>query len=344
MVVDAGLTVLIVGDVYVQCPEPDSIFSDVVPYLRNKDILFGNLEGLVTNVGDPTAAKQSTKQRSDEKMMTAYISSGFDAMSLANNHGVDYGWDGLKRCIEVLEQAGIAHCGGGANINEARKPAILERKGTKVAFLSYSSVFAPAYAAGSEKGGIATVRVSTTFEPHPRHIEVPGSPPIIHTIPDPKDAAAMEDDVRRAKKAADIVIVSWHWGVSPASGGSGQIVDYQVQLAHRAIDAGADLIAGHHPHTPGAIEVYKGKVIFYSLGNFAYTRVKHAQGTLLVRSRFVENGVQQVSFIPGRINERGQPTLIDTKEGKEVVHDIVNRSTPLGTNFQINAKEVIIRQ
>jgi poly-gamma-glutamate synthesis protein (capsule biosynthesis protein) len=341
---DAGVTILIVGDVYVQCSQPESIFSSVATHLRQKDILFGNLEGLVTDIGEPTAAKQSTKQRSEESMLRAYTSSGFDVVSLANNHGVDYGWEGLKRCIEVLENAGIAHAGGGSNLTEARKPAVLERRGVKVAFLAYSSVFAPAYAATPKQGGIATVRVATTFEPHPRHLEVPGSPPIVRTIPDPKDVAAMEDDVRRAKKDADAVIVSWHWGVSPASGGFGQIVDYQTAMAHAAIDAGADLIAGHHPHTPGAIEVYKGKVIFYSLGNFAYTRVKHAQMTLLVRLRLMNETIQQVSFVPGRINEHGQPSLLDTKEGTEVVDDIVKRSTPLGTTFEINPSEVIVVQ
>ena len=154
----------------------------------------------------------------------------------------------------------------------------------------------------------------------------------------------MIEDVRRAKKEADAVIVSWHWGVSPASGGAGQIVDYQVEMAHAAIDAGADLIAGHHPHMPGAIEVYKGNVIFYSLGNFAYTRVKHPQTTLLVRSRFSDGKMPRVSFVPGRIDQRGKPTLLDTKEGREVVEDIVNRSMPLGTKFEINDREVIIAQ
>ena len=341
---DSSVAVLIVGDVYVQCPEPESIFSSVASHLSEKDILFGNLEGLVTDVGEPTAAKQSTKQRSDESMLVAYTSSGFDVFSVANNHGGDYGWEGLQRCIELLERSGIAHTGGGENIAEARKPAILERNGVKVAFLAYSSVFAPAYAAGPKHGGLATVRISTSFEPHARHLEVPGSPPIIHTSADPKDAAAMIEDVRRAKKDADAVIVSWHWGVSPASGGAGQIVDYQVEMAHAAIDAGADLIAGHHPHMPGAIEVYKGNVIFYSLGNFAYTRVKHPQTTLLVRSRFSDGKMPRVSFVPGRIDERGKPTLLDTKEGREVVEDIVNRSTPLGTKFEINDREVIIAQ
>ena len=341
---DSYVTVLIVGDVYVQCPEPEAIFSSVAGYLREKDILFGNLEGLVTDVGKPTEAKRSTKQRSDENMLTAYTSSGFDVVSLANNHGVDYGWEGLERCIELLDRAGIAHAGGGRNIEEARRPAIVERKGKKVAFLAYSSVFAPAYAAGPEQGGMATVRVSTAFEPHARHLEVPGSPPIIHTIADPKEAGAMMEDVRRAKKDADAVIVSWHWGVSPASGGAGQVVDYQVEMAHAAIDAGADLIAGHHPHMPGAIEVYNGKVIFYSLGNFAYTRVKHEQMTLLVRCGLLDGGMQQVSFVPGRINRQGQPTLLNTTMGKEVVQDIVDRSSPFGTTFKINDGEVVIAQ
>jgi len=341
---DSCVTVLIVGDVFVQCSEPETIFSSVAAHLREKDILFGNLEGLVTNIGKPTEAKRSTKQRSDENMLVAYTSSGFDVVSLSNNHGVDYGWEGLERCIELLDQAGIAHAGGGRNIEEARRPAIVERKGKKVAFLAYSSVFAPAYAATPEQGGMATVRVSTAFEPHARHLEVPGSPPIIHTIADPKDAGAMIEDVRRAKKVADAVIVSWHWGVSPASGGAGEVVDYQIEMAHAAIDAGADLIAGHHPHMPGAIEVYKGKVIFYSLGNFAYTRVKHEQTTLLVRCELLNGRAQQVSFIPGRINRQGQPTLLNTSIGNEVVQDIVDRSSRFGTVFNVDEAKVLIAQ
>src|ERR1044071_7870876 len=96
---DSSVTILIVGDILVQCPEPESFFSSVTGHLRAKDILFGNLEGLVTDVGEPTVAKQSGKQRSEERMLVAYTSSGFDVVSLANNHGVDYGWDGLERCI-----------------------------------------------------------------------------------------------------------------------------------------------------------------------------------------------------------------------------------------------------
>src|SRR3990172_5804822 len=188
---DSYVTVLLVGDVYVQCPKPESMFSPVADHFRVKDILFGNMEGLITNVGKPTEGKQSTKQRCDENMLSAYTSLGFDVVSLANNHGVDYGWEGLERCIELLDRAGIAHAGGGRNIEAARRPAILERKGTEVAFLAYSSVFAPAFAAGPERGGIATVRVSTAFEPRPRHLEVPGSPPIIRTYPDPEEAGAM---------------------------------------------------------------------------------------------------------------------------------------------------------
>ena len=154
----------------------------------------------------------------------------------------------------------------------------------------------------------------------------------------------MMENVSRAKKEADAVVVSWHWGVSPASGGVGQIVDYQVEMAHAAIDAGADLIAGHHPHMPGAIEVYKGKVIFYSLGNFAYTRVRHDQMTLLVRCRLQDGKIQQVSFVPGRINGQGQPTLLNTTEGQEVAQDIFERSSAFGTTFRIGEGEVIIEK
>ena len=337
----------LVGDMFVQRPEPESIFASAAPVLRAADITFGNLEGPVTDVGEVPETKRvmHLQIHSEERNLAAYTSAGFDAVGLANNHGMNMGASGLLRCIEVLDEVGIGHAGGGANIGEARRPAIVERKGTRVAFLSYTSVFAPPFAATADRPGMATVRVSTSYEPQPRHMEVPGSPPIIHTHPDPKDTAAMVEDVLGAKEQADLVVISWHWGLSGATGGAsaGHILPYQVELAHAAIDAGAGLIIGHHPHRLEGIEVYRGKVIFYSLGNFAF-EVHSGSRQQTIIARCVTNGgeVQRVSFLPTYIDEQSQPVPVSPDEGSEIIRGLEEMSAAFETRFRVDGEEVVI--
>ncbi len=345
MVSDRDATMVLSGDLHVQREDPESIFAFTASYLREADVFFGNLEAAVTDRGKPTEAKGegAATFKSEERMFPAYTYAGLDAVGLANNHSMNYGTEGLLRTIELLEAAGIAHAGGGSNISMAREPAIVDRKGNRIAFLSYSSVFVLPFAAKENRGGIATVRVSTAYEPQPRVAEVPGSPPIIRTFPDPADAAAMREDVRKAQQAADVVVVSWHWGLSPASGGVGQIVPYQEEMARAAIDAGADLVIGHHPHVLQAIEVYKGKPIFYSMGNFAFDLFRgRAQTTALAHCLIRDGAIQEVSYVPAYINENAQPALVDTAKGAGIVEHVQTISAKYGTTFTVREQDVAI--
>jgi len=343
------VTLAMVGDISIQREDPASIFTLGAEPLQKADIAFGNLEGPITNVGAPPEVKSMNRLQvvSDERMVEGLTYAGFDVLSLANNHSLNMGTEGMLRCVEVLDRAGIAHAGAGKNATEARRPAIIERNGTKVAFLAYTSVFWPPFAATDQRPGMATVRGITSYEPEARLMEVPGSAPIIHTFADPKDKASMQDDVRSAKAQADIVVVSWHWGLSGATGGgygAGQIIAYQVELAHAAIDAGADLIVGHHPHQLEGIEVYNDRPIFYSLGNFAleFHSGKKRQTTAVATVTIRDGRIEEAGFIPYIINEHAQPLPAGPEDAKDVLDELVRKSKEFATEFHPSTGDVLI--
>lgn len=166
--------------------------------------------------------------------------------------------------IQRMRNDGMQTIGAGKDIDEARLPAIVEVDKCRVAFLGYCSVAPKSYYAVPGRAGVAPMRTLTHYEPLEE--DQPGTPCKTITWPLQRDLDALVEDVQSARRHSDVVAVSLHWGVHhiPVV-----IADYQPVVAHAAIDAGADLILGHHPHVLKAIEVYRGKVIFYSLGNFA---------------------------------------------------------------------------
>jgi poly-gamma-glutamate synthesis protein (capsule biosynthesis protein) len=342
---DESVELVLVGDVYVQRPDPDSTFTHAGKYLRAADIAFGNLETVVADREHLDGGGHGP--RTDEWMIGAYVNAGFKVMNLANNPSMYRGVKGLLCTMDVLDKAGIAYGGGGKNLQEARRPVVVERKGVKVAFVCRTSVCTIDAAATAQRAGLAVVRVATAYEaPSLLPKEVPGAPPIIHTIPNAADVEALREDIASARKAADVVVVSWHWGISPFSGGKGELVGYQTEMAHIAVDAGADLIVGHHPHLVQPIEVYKGKVIFYSLANFVHDGpsfwTKKKQDTILARCRIQSRKINEVCFMPGRINEQNQPVLLKPAEAPELLSHIQEVSAPFGTGFLVREGEVAV--
>jgi poly-gamma-glutamate synthesis protein (capsule biosynthesis protein) len=338
------------GDLHVQRPEPESIFASIGSFLQGADILFGNLEMPPTTV-EPSLVEQGlvTPSHSEDRMMAAYSYAGFDAVALANNHAMDHGPAAFVHCLDLLEQAGIQYSGGGRNREEAHRPAIVDKRGTRVAFLSYTSIFSPSSAATERRPGMATVRVETFFRPHPLHDEAPGLPPTVLTRPDADDLAAVQDAIRDAKRNADVLVVSWHWGQSPRAGGQGQPLGYEPNLAHAAIDAGADLVLGHHPHMLEAVEVYRGKPVFYSVGNFAFdfTADKYfsvmRNSFILVRCLLRNRNIAEVSCVPLKNSEETYTPILRTpSEAPEIVERLLEFSKPWGTRFQVRDADVLI--
>ncbi len=345
----SDVNMVLVGDTFVGRPDPDSAFATAQHLLKDADIAFCNLETVVADAKYLAPHDHDHHPRTDEWMFDSYVRAGFNVMNLANNPSTWHGLDPFLRCLDVLDKAGIVRGGGGRNFAEARKPAIIERNGTKVAFVCRASVCDPITAAATEdRGGIAYYPVQTFYEPRLRVHHVPGSPPIIHTVPDRgADRAALEEDIRKARKEADVVIVSWHWGVSPTTGGTGDLTEYQTEMGHFAIDAGADMVAGHHSHVLQAIEVYKGKPILYSLGNFVHDlhyqkRPNHILLAMLVRCHIHDGKLQRLAFVPGLYKGNGPPDFFQPSQAPEIVKDIQKISGRFGTRFEASKDDVVV--
>jgi poly-gamma-glutamate synthesis protein (capsule biosynthesis protein) len=359
------LSVHAVGDIIPDCADPESLFALALPTLKEADILFGQLEVAFTRDASGLQMHNYGARRVGPEKVSALTAAGFDVMSFAGNHALDLGERAFLETISSVTANDIDVIGAGRNIEEARKPVILDRKGTRVAFLAYCSILPQGYDAGPERPGCAPIKVSTFYEQVDWQ---PGTPPKIITIADKNDVASMVDDIAKAKSASDVVIVSMHWGIHlvPAV-----LAMYQKEVGHAAIDAGADLIIGHHPHILKAVEVYKGKVIFYSIGNFivpsSKDRKSHgldlykvkadpeyphyrypvdARKTVIAKCVIAGRKIERVSYFPALINKEVQPEVLrrHDKRFDEVMNyiDAVSRHEDIETQFSVDGDEVVV--
>ena len=246
--------------------EPMEIYGALVrSTLAAGDIRFGQCERLYSDRGALQVHSGVHERPLKAHMASVYSDCGFDVVSMAGNHAMDWGPDALLDTVALFRNKGIKTVGAGANIKEARQPAIIERNGVRVAILAYCSVLHEGYAAGPNTAGVAPLRVHTYYEPAEYQ---PGMPPRVVTVPYQEDLEAMVADIRDAKNTADVVVLSLHWGIHFIPR---MIADYQPIIAEAVFQAGAELILGHHAHAPKAIGVHGGKVCFYSLSNFIMT-------------------------------------------------------------------------
>ncbi|MEC0230230.1 CapA family protein [Paenibacillus alba] len=216
----------------------DYPYTNVKDYLSKPDFTIANLETPITTRG--TVQNKEYVYRSSPLALPPLKAAGVDIVNLANNHVMDYGPEGLQDTLNALDQEGIEHVGAGKNTDEAYKPVIVEKNGIKIAVFGFSRVVPEA----SWKAGPNHLGVAETYN---------YKPPV--------------EAIQKAKASADLVVVVTHWGVER----SDHPDKNQTDLAHRYIDAGADLIVGGHPHVMQGFEQYKGKWIAYSLGNFIFT-------------------------------------------------------------------------
>ncbi|MEO3387081.1 CapA family protein [Mesorhizobium sp. CAU 1741] len=256
-------TVLAVGDVAARRVAPDTIFDGSRALLSSDAITFGQLESVITD-GGAMSPNARLAMRTGTDFAPALARAGFDVMSFAGNHCLDWGYEGFSDTLAAMAGVSIPLCGAGETIAEARKPAIVERDGTRFAFLGYNSILPEGYAADVRRAGCAPLRALTTY----RQIEPdqPGTGARVLSFCDPDDLAAMVGDIQTARQHADVVIVSMHWGIHMTEA---VIAHYQREAARAAIEAGAAAIVGHHAHILKGVEFHRGAPIFCSLGNFA---------------------------------------------------------------------------
>ncbi|MHB9143775.1 MAG: CapA family protein [Symbiobacteriia bacterium] len=248
----------------------DAPWGDVGPVLRQADLAFGNLETSLGEGGRPQVGKAFTFQANPDALL-GLTHAGIDAVSLANNHVLDYGVTGLQQTLEQLDRDGVAHTGAGADQAAAFEPVIRDVGGVGIGFLSLSRVVPEGWAAGPNRAGVASVYSET---------------------------AALRV-VRETASRTDIMVVAIHWGDE-----NQRLPQAPVQkLAHKLVEAGADLVIGHHPHVWQGLSAYKGALIAYSLGNFVFTTGSNPEGveTGVLEVEVGRSGVQGGRLLPARI-------------------------------------------
>ncbi len=265
------------------------LYGNDYPFLKMTDILsaadiaFANLENPIT--AGPVVPTGSFTFHADPGSEVALKQSGVDIVSLANNHSPNYGDKGLLDTITYLDQQSILHAGAGKDLTAALEPAVIERNGVKFAFIAFNDtdVVPPSYGAGANHAGTALIKFDH-----------------------------LHQAMIKAKSLADVVIVSMHSGTEYTAEANKR----QIAFAHAAIDEGADVVIGHHPHVVQNIEKYKDKYIFYSLGNFIFDQMFSAEtrNGLGIRLSFVDKKVVRVELLPVLIEDYAQPHSISPRE------------------------------
>ena len=283
-------------------------FAPTRALLAEGDVNIANLEGPLTGRGRPWLEKRF-HFRMPPAVADALRAAGFHAVSLANNHLMDYGPVGLTDTLARLEATGIAHAGAGQDLAAARAPALIAVRGVTVALLSYTTTYPQEFYATRKRPG--------TVFPYEEYLA---------------------RDLPAARARADVVVVAFHWGPER----SHHALGHQEKLAHRVIDLGADLVIGHHPHVLQAVEWYRDRPIFYSLGNYAFAStapgVKRA-GLARVRFRVAGAGAEPVvvALLPLNVawaETTAAPVPLTGERGARTIALVDRVSRPRGTTLR----------
>ncbi len=278
-----------------------AVNSPYYPFLLTReltsaaDVAFANLECALTSRGVPQGG---IALRAHPRAVEGLSDAGFDVLSLANNHSDDYGAVGLLDTIAALEEEGISHVGIEGATGVAGSPTVIDAGGAKIAFLAYNHV-EPRYR--GQQDGL----------PSPRWLE----PEVVY------------DDVGRARGQADIVVVSFHWGTEYIP-----VPDaFQQEVARRTVEAGADLVLGHHPHVVGGAAFLEQGFVAYSLGNFIFDQpfsVETERG-LMLQALLDDTGLKQVRLVPMQI-VAGQARVPPQAESTSAVAEVYEIAQSLG--------------
>lgn len=281
-------------------------FRNIHPLLQQNDFVFANFESPIIN--DKEIHQGEMAFRVNENMAPILKEMNFSIFSLANNHMLDFGQKGLLNTLKLLDENQIQYIGAGENYQEAHQYKILEKNNIKIAFLAYNDsdiVLATNEAAENQPG--------TAF----------------------MNLGALVQDVAEAKKSADFAIVSMHSGTEYKENPNSR----QTEFARAAIDAGANLVIGHHPHIVQPIEKYpktkseisngasKNGFIFYSLGNCIFDQAwsEETMEGIAVQISFDKNEIKGIKILPFIIENYSQPKIISRIENPETFQKIINR-------------------
>ncbi|MBF2025420.1 MAG: CapA family protein [Oscillatoriales cyanobacterium C42_A2020_001] len=275
-----------------------------MPEYQQADVAMVNLENPLTRSTLQMPGKQFNFKAEPESV-EVLKSGGVDIVTLANNHSMDYDAEGLKETLSTLEAAGIESMGAGHDLTHARRPQIVDVKGQRIAYLAY---WGEEYGAEANKPGVNNIREERIAE-----------------------------DIRAIRDQVDWVVVNYHWGQELADFPA----DWQVKLAHFTVDQGADLIVGHHPHVLQGAEIYKGRAIAYSLGNFIFGGNSRTDYDTAVLRVALKDKQMKVEFLPVEVTGY-KPKVAQGDRAKEILNHLTQISTefkqPMPTTTVLDAR------
>lgn len=266
------------------------------------DLSFVNLECCLASSGSPVAGKEFTF-RGPPDAAGGLSRAGVDVVSLANNHSKDFGAAAFLETLTNLEENGVAWCGAGRNSEEAYSPMVLTAKDKKVGFVAFSGIVPDGWPATADRPGCATAY----------------------------DRERVAGTIARAAKESDYVVASFHWGMELATSPNGE----QVELARLAVDSGADLVLGHHPHVVQGFELYRNRLIAYSLGNFVFSPPREISAkSVSVVAVLGPRGLVQARIVPMRIDSC-RPVILNGETASAWIDTIRGYTNSLGTDMSI---------
>lgn len=330
-------------------------FGETLDLLERADIRHATFLMPLSERGEAMDKVATIRAHPDVAQDVAHL--GLDVISVANNHVFDYGPLALQDTMDALTGIGSQLIGAGDSAAQASTPAVIERNGSRVGIIAFSCLV-PAGAAATDEGpGISGIRIYSSYEINPLWaIEEPGEPEIvqIHTRTDAGDQQRAEEQVEALRGQVDILCVSVHWGY----GAGERPAEYQQPLGRAFIDAGADVVFGHHVHGVQGIEVYKGKPILYSTGTLIGRQQVDDPATLsdlaqrLIADMTPDGYVAELQFngseleamvvTPTTHDEVGLPHIATDKAFDRVAERITRNSSKLGTELQMHESKLTL--
>ncbi len=258
-------TLYLLGDINLKgVDDASGLFNQVRSPLQAADLVFANLECCLYEL--PDWAQERRGFYTSPRHASALHDAGIQAVGNANN--VNIGHEAVLSTLAALNAASVPSVGAGANASAARAPLILVREGVRYGFLQRTAVYWPDnHEANNHHAGVAIIKANTAYRPQLESQAArtrPGVPPEVLTWSCPNSLAQYRADISALRKQVDVVVASLHWGYRR------EVLQYQREYAHAAIEAGADIVLGHGPHVILPVELYQGKPIIYGSGNFSF--------------------------------------------------------------------------
>jgi poly-gamma-glutamate synthesis protein (capsule biosynthesis protein) len=362
------MRLLLLGDLILDEPDPDSFFEPSLELLRSADLVVGHVDVPHTSRGVPSSVDIPAPP-ADPAHLAALARAGVGVATLAGNHIFDSGPNGVEDTVAALHELGIETTGAGMNLEEARRPAVVEGVGV----LSYNCVGPRESRATSRKAGAAALDVLTHYE---LDYAGPGGPPRVYTFVTPESLDILRADVLALRRRVDVVVVAFHKGIGHVPV---RVHHYERELGRTAIDCGADIVVGHHAHILRGIEIYRGKPVFHGLGNFVavthaltpsgasadelatwsrrrrelfgfepdpampfYPFHPESRSTMIADCR-IEGGVVDTGFVPCWIDDRGRPVPLERRDEVTAYVERITAEAGFDTRFTLDGERVRVQ-